>query len=297
MSEPDTPSLSVQEQSVPLRVLPKSTCDAHAHISGPASRFPLAATAAYAPPDAPVEAYIAMQDRLGLARGVLVQAASYGFDNSALIDALGRFPQRLRGVALAGSETSDAELEALAAAGVKGLRFAHYPPGVKDLGGVGLDQIAKLAPRMRALGLHAQIWAPCAASLEVLPELLRAGVPAVLDHMARISPAAGLEDSAFQRLLQMLAHEDIWVKLIPHRVTQHPLVFDDLRRFAEAFLRAAPERMLWGSDWPFVRMGDATPDAGKLADLVQDWAGDTALCQRVFVDNPIQLYGFDGAAA
>jgi 2-pyrone-4,6-dicarboxylate lactonase len=293
MSGPDIPTLSVREQSLPQRALPKGACDSHAHVCGPASRFPLAVTAAYTPPDAPVEAYVAMLDRLGLARGVLVQAASYGFDNAALIDALKRFPQRLRGVALAGSEISDGALEALAASGVKGLRFAHYPPGVKDLGGVGLDQIVKLAPRMRALGLHAQIWAPCAASLEVLPDLLRAGVPVVLDHMARISPAAGVKDAAFQRLLQMLVQEDIWVKLIPHRITQQPQVFDDLHRFAEAYLHAAPARMLWGSDWPYVRMGEATPDAGRLADLVQDWAGDAALSQAVFVDNPARLYGFD----
>lgn len=277
---------------MPRNPFPAGACDSHAHVCGPPDRFPPSPDAAYPPPLAPAEGYIAMLDRLGLRRGVLVQATPYGFDNSAVIDALERYPKRLRGVALAGPELAEEELERMARAGVRALRFAYFPPGVRDIGGVGLDCIEPLAARMRAHGMHPQIWAPCATVVEMLPGLLRHDLPFVLDHMARISPDAGVHNRSFQRLLDMVRNENVWVKLIPHRVSQQHFRYRDLRPFHELLIEAAPDRMLWGTDWPYVRMGENTPDAGMLADLFWEWTADAALRQAVLVDNPARLFGF-----
>jgi len=279
-------------QSLPRLAPPPQACDSHAHICGPHHRFPPEPDAAYTPAQAPVEAYLAMLDRLGFARGVLVQATPYGFDNGAILDAVSRYPERLRAVALADARVDADVLGQMAQKGIRGLRFAHFPPGVKNIGGVGLDQIGPLSARMAEFGVHPQIWAPVAQLVEVLPHLIGRGFPVVLDHMARIDPTTSTDDPLVRHLLDLIRHEDIWVKLIPHRITRQPHVYADLRSFHDAFFAAAPDRMLWGSDWPFVRMGDATPDAGRLLNLFDEWTADPALRQAVLVDNPTRLYGF-----
>ena len=295
MAVKDTPSLDPAEQSLPRLPFPPGTSDSHAHVCGPADTFPPSPDAAYPPPHAPVETYVEMLDRLGIARGVLVQATPYGFDNSAVLDALVRYPERLRGVALAGPDIPDPDLERMAQVGVKALRFAYFPPGIRDIGGVGLDQIEPLAARMRDHGMHPQLWAPCATTVEILPRLLAHGLPIVLDHMARVSPEEGIEAPAFRRLLDFVRAENVWVKLIPHRISRQHFHYTDLRPFHEAFIEAAPDRMLWGTDWPYVRMGDNTPDAGQLADLFCDWTSDESLRRKIFVDNPARLFGFADA--
>ncbi len=275
---------------------PPAACDCHAHVFGPLERFPPSAQSPYPPPTAPVEAYLGMLDSLGLDRGVLVQAAPYGEDNAALLDALASAERRLRGVALASPSIADADLGRLAAHGVKGLRFSHFPGSSgRNVAVIGPEALQHLAPRMRAHGLHAQLWMPCDAFVALAPELLRAKVPLVLDHMVRIDPARGLDAPECQRLLQLLRDEDLWMKLIPHRAsTQYP-DYPDLPIFHAAFVEARPDRMLWGTDWPFVRMGDATPDAAHLLSLFSAWTPDADLRKRILVDNPAALYGFEAS--
>jgi predicted TIM-barrel fold metal-dependent hydrolase len=280
------------EQSKPRRAPPPGAWDCHTHIFGPYERFPLAAERSYTPPEAPLEAYLAMLDRVGLAHGVLVHPSAYGLDHSALLEALERTGTRLRGTAVATAAVTDAKLATMHRRGVRALRFveATGPGGQRFAGAVGLDEFPALAPRLKELGWHAQFWVGCDTFAAAAPGLLAAGIPLVLDHMARFDVARGLQDAAFQNLLGILAGGSVWVKMTPARNSKRFPGYEDVRPFHDALARANPDRLIWGSDWPYLRMGDATPDAGQLLDLLDDWCGDEALRRKILSDNPARLY-------
>jgi predicted TIM-barrel fold metal-dependent hydrolase len=284
--------------SPPRLPLPAGACDAHAHVFGPYDQFPFAGPPSYPPPLAPFPVYAAMLDRIGTARGVLTQPAPYNTDVRALLDALVRGEGRLRGIATATAGTSDAELAAMRTAGVAGLRFTEMQDpksGGRYKGSIGTDELAALAPRMKALGLHAQVWAKAADLVRLLPALLALDLPIVLDHMGCFDPGAGLQDPALQRLLDLLRDDGrLWVKLSLCRNSRTFPDYPDIRPVHDAFVAANPDRLVWGSDWPFVRMGDQTPDVGHLLDLFHAWVDDAALRRRILVDNPAVLYGFEG---
>ena len=179
--------------SRPKIPLPAGACDTHAHVFGPAARFPYAADRSYTPPDAPLEKYLAMLDTLGFARGVLVQGSAHGSDNSAMLDALARQPGRLRGVAAAGADVPPAELRRWHALGVRGLRFNHFFRGgqLHYRGGVPLDDARVLAPVMQELGWHLQLWIDVKDLPETIPILQSLALPVVIDHMGRSDARAG----------------------------------------------------------------------------------------------------------
>ncbi|OZI73768.1 amidohydrolase family protein [Bordetella genomosp. 2] len=277
----------------PRHRLPPLACDAHCHVFGPYDRFPLQHPSSYAAPDAPVGRYLHMLDTLGAQRGVLVQPAPYGTEAAALLDALAAGGERLRGIAVADPDISDAQLQNLYDGGVRGLRFveARDPAGRLFPGSVGFDQVAALAPRMRQFGLHAQLWAPSEAYLRHLPALARLQVPLVIDHLGSLASARGPGDAAFALLRGLLADGLVWIKLTVCRVGGAP-GYEDARRLHDAFVAANADQVLWGSDWPFVRMGQAAPYADALVDLEYEWLGDDTLRRKVWVDNPARLYGF-----
>lgn len=280
------------EQATPRRAPPPGAWDCHSHIFGPYERFALATERSYTPPQAPLEAYLAMLDRVGLAHGVLVHPSAYELDHSALLDALERTGTRLRGTAVASAAITDTELATMHRRGVRALRFvdATGPGGQRFAGAVGLDEFPALAPRLKDLGWHAQLWVGCDTVVAAAPRLLTAGIPLVLDHMARFDVARGVQDAAFQSLLGLVAEGGIWVKMTPARNSKRFPGYEDVRPFHDALARANPERLIWGSDWPYLRMGDATPDAGHLLDLLDDWCGDDALRRKILADNPARLY-------
>jgi predicted TIM-barrel fold metal-dependent hydrolase len=281
----------------PRHALPPFACDAHCHVFGPYDRFPLRHPSSYAAPDAPAARHLAMLDTLGAERGVLVQPAPYGTDATALLDALAQADGRLRGVAVADPAVSDAQLAAWHEGGVRALRFveARDPAGQLFAGSVGLDQLPALAPRMKRHGLHAQLWAPCDVYPAHLPAMARLGLPLVIDHMGSLAPSRGLQDPAFTLMRELLADGAIWMKLTVCRVGRAP-DYADARELHDAFVAANPDQVLWGSDWPFVRMGEKAPAADALVDLAWDWLGSDGLRRKVWVDNPARLYGFSAAA-
>jgi 2-pyrone-4,6-dicarboxylate lactonase len=251
----------------------------------------------YAPPVAPVEAYLAMLDTVGMTRGVLVQPTVYGTDNGALVAALRHAGPRVRGIGVLEASVSDGELATLHAAGVRGLRFIEMPDpsggGGRYRGAVSTDELVRLAPRLKELGWHAQIWGPAAYLRQELPRLLRLGVPIVLDHMGVFDIAKGLRDADFKYLLDVMAEGQVWMKVAMCRASRRFPDYDDLRPFYDAVLRAAhPNRLVWGSDWPHVRMAALTPDVGHLVDLFGDWVADDTLRRKILVANPAALYGF-----
>lgn len=281
--------------AAPRNVLPAGACDSHAHVFGPYDRFPLAHASSYAPPLAPKAQHRQLLDTLGAARGLLVQPAPYGLDASALLDALAAGNGSLRGVAVADASTPKSRLQALADGGVRALRFVEVrtPSGAPYAGSVGVDQLLQMAPAMRQVGLHAQLWAPIDDYPRLLPQIRAAGVDVVLDHMACVKPERGVDDPAFQYVLQALRDGGVWVKLTLCRVSTQAPDYPDARPFHNALVAANPARLLWGSDWPFVRMGEQSPDAGALLDLFHAWVQDAATRQQILVDNPAALFGFN----
>jgi predicted TIM-barrel fold metal-dependent hydrolase len=279
--------------SPPRRAPPPGTCDCHAHVFGPYDRFPFAGPLAYPPPLAAYGSYAAMLATLGAGRGVLTQPAPYGSDAAALCDALRQGRGRLRGCGIAAETIDDATLEAWHAAGIRALRFVEMRApagGGRYPGSIGTEALRALAPRLRALGWHAQLWASAAQLAELLPGLVGLGLPLVLDHMGQPEPAAGVDGADFQRLLAHLRDGTVWIKLTLCRVAQQP---DTLRPLHDALIAANPERLLWGSDWPYVRLS-APPDAGRMLDRFMDWTGDAALIRRILVENPAALFRFTG---
>jgi 2-pyrone-4,6-dicarboxylate lactonase len=291
-----------RDSSPPAVPLPPGACDTHAHVFGPLDRFPPSGASSYLPPEAPYERYAEMLASVGAARGVLVQPTFYGTTLTALADAL-RQSQRsnhrvVRGIGTATSTVSDPELHAMHEVGIRGLRFIEMP--VPDgsgryKGSVGADELPALAPRMRELGWQAQLWCPVEDHAARLPGLVRLGIPIVVDHMGSFTAAQGVTSPAFQRLLGLLSDGLIWVKLSLCRNSRLFPDYDDIRVFHDALVAANPSRLLWGSDWPHVRMGDLAPDVGHLLDLFQAWTGDPAIHKAVLVDNPAILFDFASA--
>lgn len=275
------------------RRLPPGACDAHTHVFGPEARFPLAFPPEFPLPLAPVERHTQMWAETGLERGIFVQPAHYGFDHAALLDALRRTPAA-RGVALADQSVSDAELDILDEAGVRALRFTEVrnPNGSARPGSVGVDQLLAVAPRMAERNWHAQIWAPAARLDELLPDLDRLPVPIVIDHLGMLNPGEGVTAPSFRRLLDRVRDGCLWIKLSVCRVSARN-DYDDIRPFHDALVAANPGRLLWGSDWPFIRMGAQAPDVGTLLDLFTSWVDAPEIREAILSRNPAELFNLD----
>jgi 2-pyrone-4,6-dicarboxylate lactonase len=276
---------------------PAGACDCHTHIFGRPSAYPVAHPPHYLLPDADAKRHRQMLDETGLSRAVLVQPAPYGDDCGAIIEAIAEAPATLRGIGTAFAGTGQDHLAALKAAGIVGLRFVHLdlPGGTNRFpGAAGLEDLHDLAPAMAEIGLHAQLWCDAATFAEHRPALAQLGLPIVLEHMARFDTAAGVTGTAFEAVLAALAEGEAWVKLALCRASQQVPDYPDIRRFHDALVAANPQRLLWASDWPHVRLDEARPDVGHLLDLFAEWTGhDAALAQRILVHNPADLYGFD----
>ena len=200
----------------------------------------------------------------------------------------------LRAVAVADESIDDVTLEHWRTSGIVGLRFTEMrlPSGERYPGSVGFDVLRAMAPRMRQLGMHAQLWAKASDLEEQLPALLRLGVRVVLDHMGCPDPEEGPQGRAFGRILDLLADGSLWLKLTLCRVAANPWERTNIRAMHDRLVERRSNRLLWGSDWPYVRMHPA-PDAGRLADLFQIWIDDADLVRRILVTNPSELYGYE----
>jgi predicted TIM-barrel fold metal-dependent hydrolase len=272
-----------------------NACDTHAHVFGPSARFPYADDRSYTPPDAPLAKYLAMLDAVGFDRGVLVQGSAHGRDNSAMLDALARQPDRLRGVAVADETVSSETLGRWHDLGVRALRFNHFfrDGQLHYRGGVPLTAAQTLAPVMAELGWHLQLWIDVKDLPETIAVLKAIGLPVVIDHMGRTDARAGTRTIGFQTLLRAVGEGWCWAKLSgAHRISQNAPDYPDARPFHEALVAANPERLVWGGDWPHPRIEGEMPDVGHLFELFQMWTPDSVAQQRILVANPAKLYGF-----
>ena len=289
------PCAPPREVSRPKVSPPPNSCDTHAHVFGPSQRFPYAEDRSYTPPDAPLAAYLAMLDRIGFDRGVLVQGSAHGRDNTAMLDALDRQSDRLRGVAVADAEIAPETLRQWHESGVRGLRFNHFfrDGQLHYRGGVPLAEAKTLAPAMADLGWHLQLWIDVKDLPETIPALKSIGLPVVIDHMGRTDASAGTATEGFQSLLRAVGEGWCWTKLSgAHRLSRNAPDYPDARPFHESLVQANPERLVWGGDWPHPRVEGEMPDAGHLFELFQAWTPDKATQRQILVENPAKLYGF-----
>lgn len=271
----------------PKYVPPPGACDAHCHIFGPAARFPYVPDRRYTPPDAPREKLAALHRHLGFARAVLVQASCHGLDNSALLDALEWSRGAWRGVAMVGADATDKELERLHAAGVRGVRFNF----VAHLGGApDLKAVGAVLQRIAPLGWHIQLHLDAGDILTYREFLDRLRVPFIIDHMGRVEARHGTGQRPFRLLLELMRNGLAWVKVSgPERISSVGKPFHDAIPFAKALIEAAPERVLWGTDFPHPNV-KWMPNDGELVDLFAACCDDGALRGKILVENPTRLY-------
>jgi len=262
--------------------------DCHAHLFGPYARFPLAEDRSYTPPEAPAAAYLTLLARLGLGHGVLVQPSAYGDDFSLLFDALAT-QANLRGVIVVRPDSLPT-LAGLRDRGVRAARFSHRSgTGANFAGSASFDDLLALAPLLAHAGLHAELWTDC-PSLPAIADRLRAlPLPVVIDHMGGFDVRAGVDDPGFQCLLSLLASGRVWLKLCAYRNLLSVPDAEQGRPFHDALLRANPDRLLWGSDWPHLRVTPA-PDAADLLAMFKRWTPDDGLVEQILVHNPASLY-------
>ena len=266
---------------------PLGACDAHCHIFGPAAKFPYAPERRYTPPDAPKEKLRALHQHLGLSRAVLVQASCHGGDNRAMLDAIAWSGGAWRGVAMVGDDASERELEALHEGGVRGVRFNF----VRHLGGAPDARVFERTLAMIApLGWHVVLHFD-AEDIEAHADLFRRmRVPFIIDHMGRVDAGHGLDQRPFTMLLELMKNPLAWVKISgPERISATGKPFRDAIPFAAALVQAAPDRVLWGTDFPHPNV-KVMPNDGELVDLFAETVPDERLRKRILVDNPARLY-------
>lgn len=268
--------------------------DCHAHLFGPYARHPLAAERSYTPPAAPLPAYRALLDRLGLAHGVLVHPSAYGDDHALLFEALAA-DARLRGVVVV-RDGAPVDLAGWRAKGVRGARFSHRGGQGNFAGSASLSDLIALAPRLADAGLHAELWTDTTLLPDIADTLRRLPVPVVVDHMGGFDLTAGIDAPGFRTLRALLADGAIRVKLCAYRnllaapgVVLAPAQAEGGRPFHRALLAANPDALVWGSDWPHLRI-DPAPDAAAWLATFHRWTDDVALAARILDANPRVLY-------
>ncbi|HUN67202.1 MAG TPA: amidohydrolase family protein [Burkholderiales bacterium] len=288
----------------PSQPLPPRAADCHMHVFGPFAHFPLAPERAYNVAEAPLAAHEKMKRAVGLERTVLVQASGHGIDNRALLAALAQLGPRGRAVAVIEPQTPRRELESLHAAGVRGLRLNFQTLRERYAGDAG-SWFAKFEELAAPLGWHLQLF--CGADMLAGMEsvLLNSKTPVVIDHMGLPDAGAGVAQPGFQAVLRLLRSGNVWVKLAgADRITRGTGNLRDAIPYMQALASAAPERLVWGSDWPNIGFHSRQPvhddeilpyrelDAGELLDILAEAIPDQATRRAILADNPQRLYGF-----
>ncbi|HEY2618223.1 MAG TPA: amidohydrolase family protein [Acetobacteraceae bacterium] len=271
----------------PKQQTPAFTCDCHFHIFGPYDRFPLDVGRTYTPPAALVPGYLAMADAVGIGRMVVVQASVYGTQNEVTLDAVQQFGlHRARAVVVIDDSVDDAALRRMHERGARGVRF-----NMVSGNGTPEEQLDALARRMAPLGWHIQIYAEGDKLAEIAPRLAKLPVGVVIDHCGGVKAELGTAHPQFAALLRLLDGGRAWIKLCSYRASSAGQPWNDVAPNVKALVAAAPERCVWGTDWPHPQM-DPAPEAALLYDQFVEWVPDAAVRQCVLVANAEVLYGF-----
>ena len=287
MSEPK-PSYH-NNPTEPKLKLPAGSCDSHFHVFGPKAKFPFAKDAAYLPADAPKEVLIDRHMFLGIDRGVVVQSAAHGFDNSAAADLLADMKGKYVGVALVPVNVDVSELKKLHEQGFRGVRFNY----MKHLGeGTPVGEVLRFAAKLADLRWHLQIHMDSLMIGEMASSLRRSPVPVVIDHMGRVDASLGLDQPAFAHLVSLLKNGNMWVKVSGcERASRQASPWKDAIPFARKLVEEFPERTMWGTDWPHPNLKEI-PNDGVMVDNLGEIAPSEAQRHSLLVENPARFYGF-----
>ena len=271
----------------PQYVPPPNACDGHCHVFGPAATFPYAANRSYTPQDAGRERLAALHKHLGFVRAIIVQASCHGTDNSAMLDALAHSNGAWRGVAMVGPDVSEKELERLHAAGVRGARinFVAHLGGAPDMSAVN-NVVARITPFQWHIQLHMD-----AQDIKIYRNFLDGlKVPFIIDHMGRPQAKLGVKQDAFVQMLDLMKNPLAWSKISgPERISSTSKPFHDAEPFVRELIAAAPDRLLWGTDFPHPNVS-IMPNDGELVDLFAKFCDGEVMRKKILVDNPTRLY-------
>ena len=277
--------------STPRFVPPKGAWDTHFHILGPTTRFPYAEKRKYSPPDSLVPEYLQLMDKLGIDRGIVVHPNTHGFDNAVDLDAIAQCKGRFYGVARLDKSVTEKRVAALHEAGMRGVRFAFNPA---HGGALDFDTFSHVEACVRPFGWFIELHMAAPALVELKDWLRSISSTLVIDHFGRVDVRQGVEQEPFRILLHLVEKCGAWVKLSgSDRISATGYPYSDVVPFARALIRAAPDRMIWGSDWPHTGIftPERMPDDGHLLDLLADFCPDEGTRNRILVSNPSRLLG------
>jgi 2-pyrone-4,6-dicarboxylate lactonase len=270
--------------------MPPGACDAHCHVFGPGSRYPYAPDRTYTPPDAPLADFRNLQATLGIDRAVLVNASCHGLDNEPVTDAIAASAGRFRGVANVDDSFSERDLERLHDGGIRGCRFNF----VRHLGGVpDMAVFHRIVAMVAPLGWHIDLHFDAIDLPEYAEMLAKLPVRYTIDHMGRVKASDGLDQLPFRTLIDLMTRDEkCWVKVCGcERVSSGGPPFHDAVPFARRIVETAPDRVIWGTDWPHPNV-KVMPNDGDLVDLIPLFAPEVELQQKILVDNPARLFEF-----
>lgn len=283
--------------SKPKFTLPAGAVDAHCHVFGPGAEFPYAPERKYTPCDAGKDQLFALRDHLGFSRNVIVQATCHGKDNRALLDALDASAGKARGVVTLASDISDAELQKMHAAGVRGVRF-NFVKRLVDF--TPKEELLKVAAKIAPLGWHIVVYFEAQDLPELWDFFTELPTTVVVDHMGRPDVSKPVDGDEFNLFVRLMAeHPNIWSKLScperlsisgPKALDGEQQAYQDVVPFARRLMQEFPDRVLFGTDWPHPNLKDHMPDDGLLVDYVAQIAPTSQEQQALLVDNPMRLY-------
>jgi predicted TIM-barrel fold metal-dependent hydrolase len=290
--------------------VPAGACDSHVHVFGDPVKFPFAARRVYTPPEASVEELLTLQKALKLERVVVVQPSGYGTDNACTVDAIRQLGPRARGVAVIDKSTTRSALEEMKAGGIRGVRLnletntagRFEPADARALLDATAAQIADL-------NWHIQLYTRPGVIAALKDHFASLPFPIVFDHFGRLDPTKGTDQPGYEALLELVHAGRAYVKISgAYRVSENAPDFPDVTPLAQALVKANPDRIVWGTDWPHPNsdagrgkpLTDITPpfpiDDGLLMNQLPKWVPDAATRKKILVDNPARLYGYGPAA-
>jgi predicted TIM-barrel fold metal-dependent hydrolase len=276
---------------VPSVTLPPLACDAQFHVFGPPDTYSVRPGAAYEMPSATIERALHMHRTLGLQRGVIVQPTTYGADHRATLDGIKAAGPNYRGCANAAvfDEATDADLDELHAGGIRGARFSRQSLGIA----LSADAFAKAIARIRELGWYAKVQPEPAGFAEQAAQYEKLDVPVLIDHMGRPNPAAGKDDPSLRKVIELIKRGNFYVMLsLAEKISKAGKPWDDVVPIMRALIEAAPDRVVWASDWPHPVSTSRPPNEADLVELLYRATHDDAERKRILVDNPARLFGF-----
>ena len=284
-----TPMRAAHTLTRPVFEMPDNACDSHMHVFEPLSRYPSVSTPQYTLPDGALTKYREVMDVLSIRRFAIVQPSFYGTDNRCLLDALALAGEAARGVVMIDEGLPSTTLDAMHRANVRAVRLDLFARAEQPTAEIQ-SYISRMATLCANLGWHLQFYAPGWIVRNLIPFLGDVRTPFVIDHMGYMLEEDGLTQDDFSRLLSLLRDGSCTLKLsAPYRVAKHRGL-DAVAPMAKAIIDTAPDKVIWGSDWPHIPMGER--DTGELLNLLADWTSDADVRRRILVDNPARLYDF-----